>query len=309
MAATITRQNVIRGPGTVTLGAVQMFDREGISADIEIPTFDVPVSAYGNVDTRRRDAIGRINFRPCGTLTANILAALFPHGDPDIGGSLLGSADVACAVHSLAGQKVTFHACALSKMPNLKLSTIETAFAGDAEITALIKNTVARTTDNSMYTVAAEAWAGTFDKDDIKGGVYQGTWNSVTFQTAEGWDIEFDMGVEPQYADGVGTYDLMLTSVTVRAKCRPIGISESTLLGYLNVQGATAALGSTMRTGEDLVIAATGGLTVTLKDAAVIRGPMKWGNTDLRIDEIGWVAHRSIDEGTPGDLFSVALTA
>jgi hypothetical protein len=33
MPATITRASVIRGPGAVTIGSVQMFDKDGIKAD------------------------------------------------------------------------------------------------------------------------------------------------------------------------------------------------------------------------------------------------------------------------------------
>jgi hypothetical protein len=287
-----------------------MFDRDSIKADIRIGTFGVPVSAFGNVDTRRQDVTGVVTFRPCGQLTAAILGALFPHGTPNIGASLFGATDTACIVHSLAGQKVTFHAAALTRMPSLKLSTTETAFAGEAEITALLKNNVARTTDNSFWSVATEAWAGAFDVADVKGGAYQGTWGTgpgVTFQTSEGWTVDFDLQTEAQYCDGVGTYDIMLTGVTVRAKCRPIGLSESTLLGYLNVQGANAALGATMRSSKDLVITAAGGLAVTLKEAALMEGPMEWGNTNLRAGEIGFEAHRTISGGTPGALFTVAL--
>jgi hypothetical protein len=87
-----------------------------------------------------------------------------------------------------------------------------------------------------------------------------------------------------------------------------VGISEDDLLGYLNVQGADAALGATMRSGEDLTIAATGGLTVVMKDAALVEGPLEWGNTRLRIGEIGFVGHREITGGVPVALFTVALT-
>ncbi len=310
--STIQRETVVRGPGTVKLGEVQMWDRENIKADIAIETFDVPVSAYGNVDTRRQDVTGQISFRPCGAVTAGVLGALYPYGTPAIGASLFGATDVPTEIHSLAGKKVTFHSTALTAMPALKLSTTETAFAGEAQITALVKNNTARTADNSFYSVAATAWAGTFDVADIKGGLYTGVWGSggtaVTFKTAEGWDVEFDLETEAQYCDGVGTYDHMLTGVTVRAKCRPIGISEDDLLGHLNIQGANAALGGSMRSGKDLVISAANALTVTLKEVALMEGPMEWGTTALRVGEIGFVAHRTISSGVPGALFSVALT-
>lgn len=307
MPAQIDRSAVIRGPGTVKLGTVQMFDKEGIKADINVRTFDVPVSAYGNVDTRREDIRGVVNFRPCGRLNANILGALFPHGTPSIGSSLFGATDTEAIVHSLAGTKLTFHSGALTKMPSLRLSTRETAFGGEAEITALRKNNTPSTTDASFYSVASEAWSGAFDTTDIKGGSYQGTWNSITFQTADGWTIDFDMQTEDQYCDGVGTYDIMLKDVIVRAKCRPIGISESTLLTNLKLQGSNAIMGGTMRSGYDLVITAASCITVTLKEAALVEGPMEWGNTQLRVGEIGFVAHRTLSGGVPGALFSVAM--
>ena len=312
MPAQIQRESVIRGPGTVKLGNVQMFDRESIKADIKIETFDVPVSAYGNVDTRRKDITGAVTLRPCGNLTNAILGALFPHGSPVVGTSLYGAADTACIVHSLAGKKVTFAAGALTKMPSLKLSTNETAFSSDAEITCLIKNNTARTAAGSFYAVADEQWAGAFNVSDIKGGVYIGTWGTgegaIEFVTNDGWTCDFEMQTEAQMADGVGTYDIMLKGVTVRAKCRPLGLSESALLSYLNLQGATAVMGGSMLSGKDLTIACSTALTVTLKEVALVQGPMEWGSTNLRAGEIGFVAHRAIANGVPGALFSVALT-
>jgi len=313
MPAQIQRQSVIRGPGTVKLGTVQMFDREAIKADLKIDTFEVPVSAYGVVDTRRKDITAGVTFRPCGNLTNAILGVLFPHGTPNIGASLYGVTDVACIVHSLAGQKITFAAAALTKMPSLKLSTNETAFSADAEITCLVKNNTARTDAASFYAIAAEAWAGTFDVSTIKGGVYIGTWGTggtaVEFVTNDGWTLDFEMQTEAQMADGIGTYDIMLKGVTVRAKCRPLGVSESDLLGYMNLQGANSIMGGSMLSGKDLVIACATGLTVTLKEVALVQGPMEWGPTNLRAGEIGFVAHRAIAAGVPGALFSVALTA
>lgn len=307
MPAQIQRSSVVRGPGTVSLGGVQIFDRENIRADINVATFDVPVSAYGNVDSRRQDITGAVGFRPCGRLTNNILSALFPHGTPNIGASLFGASDTACEIHSTAGTKVTFHAAALTQMPNLKLSTTATAFESDAEIMALIKNNTARITANSLYTVASTPWSGAFDTADIKGGSYQGTWNGTTFQTADGWSVEFDMETEEQYLDGLGTYDVILKDVRARAKCQPIGLDEDTLLGNMNLQGADAVMGGSMRSGHDLVITASGALTVTLHECDVREGPLEWGDTTLRAGEIGFEAHRTLSGGVPSTLFSVSL--
>ncbi|MFO7534715.1 MAG: hypothetical protein R6X19_03370 [Kiritimatiellia bacterium] len=312
MPNTIDRSTIVRGPGSVTLGAVQMFDSEGIKAALKVDTFEVPVSAFGNVDTRRKDITAAITFRPCGALTAEILAALFPHGTPVIGASLLGVADVSCVIHSLAGTKVTFAAAALSKMPSLKLSAGAPAFSGEAEITCLLANDTDRTDADSLFVVAAEAWAGAFDVADILGGVYTGVLGTgetaVTIATQDGWQVDFEMEVEPQACDGVGTYDLLLKSVTVRAKCIPLGLTEATHLALLNAQDTGAVIGGTMRSGKDLVISCPDALTVTLKEAALVEGPMAWGNNQLRSGEIGFVAHRTVTGGVPAALFSVALT-
>lgn len=308
----ITRESIVRGPGTVKLGSDQFFDKDGIDAVLEISTYDVPVGIYGNVDTRRSDAVARISTTPSGRINAAILAALYPYGNPTIGSSLGGSSDVALEVHSLAGTKVLFKSAFLSQMPQLRLTPRETPFGSAAEFMALLGNGDARTDANSMYTVSSAAWSGTFDKADIKSVPYTAAWGATSpwddIKTANGWTIDFDLGMEPVIEDSEGTIDYLLTSVTCRATCQPLGLSEANILDGLKVQGTGNALGSSIRTANDLVITGTGGLTVTLKEAALVTAPLRWGNTSLRAGEIQFVSHRSISSGTPGAIFSVAMT-
>ena len=60
-----------------------------------------------------------------------------------------------------------------------------------------------------------------------------------------------------------------------------------------------------MATANDLVIEAAGGLKVTLKNAALVTGPIQWGTTQLRAGEIGFVAHVAAD----GQLFKVEMAS
>ena len=53
------------------------------------------------------------------------------------------------------------------------------------------------------------------------------------------------------------------------------------------------------------MIAATDGLTVTLKKASLVTGPLNWGTTALRAGQIGFEAN--IDP-TTGALFDVEYT-
>ena len=94
--------------------------------------------------------------------------------------------------------------------------------------------------------------------------------------------------------------------MTVRAKCTPIGLSESQILAELPF---AMRRGASLRGENDLVIAGAGGLTVTLKNATLVTGPLAWGNTTLRVGEVGFVAHRSFTSGVAGPLYSVAITS
>jgi hypothetical protein len=133
----ITRQNVVSGPGSVTLNTLQMFDDGEITAGFDIESFDIRSSAHGKLGENLRDVQGKINFKPCGVVTQTILDALLPHKNPVIGASLFGAADVPAIVHGTDGVKLTLLAAALTKPPTLKLSASETLFSSDAEFTAL----------------------------------------------------------------------------------------------------------------------------------------------------------------------------
>ena len=66
--------------------------------------------------------------------------------------------------------------------------------------------------------------------------------------------------------------------------------------------------GTSLTGASDLVITGANGLTVTLKNATMLRGPLQWGNTTLRAGEVAFTAHRAFSQGTPGAVFSVAMT-
>lgn len=114
-----------------------------------------------------------------------------------------------------------------------------------------------------------------------------------------------ELATEPVSTDGVGTIDYTLAGVTVRAKCTPVGLSESQILSALPI---AKGRGSSLRGSNDLVIAGDGGLTVTLKNATMVTGPLAWGTTTLRAGEVGFVAHRSFSNNVAGALYSVVKT-
>jgi len=315
MTATIDRTAMVRGPGTIQLGAAGpvFYDKDGITADLELTQFQILTSMRGNVDNRPDDVLGKIAFTPAGEVAVADLAALYPYQSPDIGSSILGATDTPAIIHSKAGKIVTFHNTAITGMPDLILSANKTLFAA-AELTAAFANNTARSAAAAMYTIATEAFSdASFATANVKTAPYAGVFSDIfaSIITEAGWTISFEVGVQPHTIDDIGTVDLTLESVGVMAKCVPANLAESEILDALNVQGSVLAnRGVSLRQSNDLVLTGpSGALTVTIHDAALVVGPQRWGSTDLRTGEIGFIGHRAEAEGVFTNLFTVAITA
>lgn len=299
-----TRQSIVRGPGTVTFDSIKFFDASGITAQVDSTTKDIPSSMVGTLDTIKTDQIGKISFTPIGNISSAILAVLFPDyfQKPVIGKGIFGSDDKALVISSKLGTKVTFNSVALTKCPDLILSPVETAFGG-IEFTALLANGKLPTDAGAFYSVTTAAYAdGEPPRTNLSGFHYTGTFGSLSIPDTEaGWTVTVEPTLTPVTTDSQGTVDYTLAGVTVRARCIPLGLSESQILSALpTLKGR----GVSTSTSDDLVIEAEGGLKVTLKNAALVTGPIQWGTTQLRAGELGFVAH--IDSN--GDLFKVEYT-
>lgn len=297
-----TRQTIIRGPGTVTFGGVKIFDASGITAEVDSATEGIPSSIAGTLDTIKTDQTGKISLTPVGNISEALLALLYPQWlqTPEIGRSVFGQTDAPLAVSSRAGQKVTFHAAAVTKFPDLVLSPVKTAF-GQMEFTALLANGKLPTDANALYAVAAATYAdGEPPRTGLTGCHYAATYGNLSIpDTVDGWTVSIDATLEAVQTDSQGTIDYTFGGATVRASCTPLGLSEAQILGALP---ALKGRGASAATANDLTIAAEGGLTVTLKCAALVTGPLNWGTAQLRAGQLGFTAN--IDPSS-GALFAV----
>ena len=298
-----TRQSIVRGPGTVTFNSVKIFDSNGISAEVDSSTQDVESSISGKLDTIKTDQIAKVTLTPVGSISKDLLDVFYPAfvKTPVIGQSLLGETDIPLVVSSKAGTKVTFAAAALTKCPDLLLSPVKTAF-GSAEFSALLPNGKLPDETPALYTVVAAAYAdGEPSRTGLTGCHYSGTFGSLSIpDTVEGWTVSVSMNLTPVTTDSQGTIDYTLSGVEVTARCTPLGLSEAQILSALPV---LSGRGKSLASTDDLVIAAEGGLTVTLKNAALVTGPLNWGATALRAGELGFTAN--LDDA--GALFDVSL--
>jgi len=307
----INRTTILRGPGTVIYGsgddAQTIFDATGITAEVESATQDIPSSVSGTIDTIKTDQIGTVKFTPCGQLSDDLLALLYPYGNPTIGARVFADTDVPLTINSVAGTQVKFVNAALTQMPPLTLSPVKTAF-GEATFTALLGLNKAPGDTDSFFSVTSATYAaGGPDPDGIVGVQYSAAFGSLNIlDTLDGWTVTPELSLEPVTTDLLGTIDYTVGGVTVTATCTPLGLTEAQILTALPI---TKGRGQSLAGANDLVIAGEGGLTVTLKNATMMRGPLQWGNTTLRAGEVAFVARRSFSSGTPGPIFSVELTA
>lgn len=302
----LARSSIIKGPGSVKLGSAFFYPKETVNVELVQRSFEINNIIHGPVDRRRDDRVVEVGFVPVGEVEN--LTTLYPHQNPDIGASIYGSSDTACEVHSKAGVKVTLHSAAIVRMPPLILSAAKTVF-GSALIRAITKNNADPEDAASLYTIASSAWSDTsLATSAIKTQPFSAAWGAIlaSIITEAGWTVTPEMRTKTQQIDEDGTVDEYLESVSIMAKCRPVNLTEANIWDAMKVQNdAAAARGSSMRSGSDLVIQSAG-LTVTIKDAQLVEGPLRYGTTELRAGEIGFVGHRSESTGTFGNLFALA---
>lgn len=296
------RQSIFRGPGSITFSGATFYDRDGITAELESSASDISSSVAGKIDTVKSDQIARVSFTPLVSLASAYLDVFYPAWmkSPAVGQSVFGTQDAPLCVHSTAGKRVTFFAAALTKPPDLLLSPVQTLF-GRAEFTALVANGKLPSDTNGFYKVETAPYdLGDPNPEGVTGLHYSGTWGSLSIpDTLNGWTVSVELQLEPVATDSQGTIDYTLGGVNVTARCTPLGLSEEQILSALK---ATGPRGSSLAGDNDLVIESSG-LVVSLKNAALVAGPLQWGTTALRAGEIAFSAN--VD--SQGELFSVAM--
>lgn len=311
----ILRENIIRGPAIVIMGGQSFYSQKDIKVEIKPETFNIEAAVIGKVTERMKDLVAKISFTPVGMWTAEQLAVLFPHTNPVFGSSLFGSTDVPVTIHPVDGkEKIVFTSGAITKMPSIKLSPVETTL-GDVEITCVIGNGLDRSNAASLYTyTATDAFTDTsFDLATIKTVPYTATlasaaapWDAI--ETEGGFDIELAFKSKPIIVANYGTIDHMVSGLDIAVKFKPLGMTVKEVLDKLKVQGTGVAIGMDL---SDAVanLTITGGVgnpivvvnSVRLKDSSLIYSP-----ENLRHDTIEMVATRPTGTGT---MFTVGLVA
>jgi hypothetical protein len=309
----IDRTTIIRGPAVAQFGGATIFTQGDIEDNFGITTWQPDSAAHGKLDERIDMRNATVSLTPVGAWDLTALGLLIPYRTTLIGASLFG-ADVPLVVKTVAGQKHTYYATAITGMPELRFGSKQTLL-GQATWTCIGKNNTAWTTADSFRKVEAEAfgdptWA-TFDPDDVITEPPVISWDTPTtatsFETVDGVNVSFSLETDNVETDEDGVVDMTLGDVGVLVRFRPLGQTEAEIQNLLGLQGAGAYTrgAKLLSKGYDLSLTHSLG-SLTVHNAALVTAGFRFGRTTLRHGEVGFVAARKFTGGKRDPLWTFA---
>lgn len=303
----IDRTTVYRGSGQAIYAGQTFWSKDAIEIKLVQQRFPIPTASFGDVTERFKNRKYEITFTPSGAFTNEQAAILWALAGINVGNSILGASDVPLVVHGRDGVKHTFHNAIVTKPPQI-LYGVDKTLMGPVTFTAILAKSTDPTNAAAYMTTASAAYPGDagfviadhFTKAPSAAWGVSSPWAAIL--TESGWTIDVNAEVKEESADGLGTYDLVLSGIKVSAKAAIIGPTVAQVVTKLK---SDQAFGTDL-TGDDLVISAGAGAPlVTISNAALVDSAARWANNVNRIGETEWIATRSFTAGTPDPLITI----
>lgn len=297
--STFTRGSTLRGPAIVEFNNTIIRTKGDVKVNLALETFSLDSSETPNIDERISGIPCSIEFEPVGIINAGIVNTLFSPLTAIVGSSLFGTQDKPCTITPISGkEKITFHCCAITKMPDIFFSATKTAL-GPAGITAILKNSTEWSNAAARLTIAdvAAPQLAAYDPTEIPTNAARIAWGTsapwTTISSREGVVISFDMATEPEITDEHGLVDMVLAGIVARARFSPMGANVAQALAALAIQGEGVARGASLAArAKKLVVesASPGGLKATINKAASKTLPLIYGRSSPRFSEFELVS-------------------
>lgn len=206
--------------------------------------------------------------------------------------------------------RVTFHVAAVVGMPSLRFSSVQSIFSSPVRFECFGKNNQPWSTANSLFTVdSADLSIDAPDPADIPTQEYALAWGSSpwdSFQSRQAIEVAFNLSLAEVASDQRGLVARKITDLEVTVRAAP-DVIESAILDALNLQGGTVGRGVDI-TGEDFIIAGTG-VHVTIYNAGLRTGPLRYNPNDPRAGILEWASIRGITAGVADPVFRAATAA
>lgn len=296
---TFDRQTIVRGPCKITFDGATFYSKGGVTLTRTTSTFDKETDAYGAVGKSKTDFQVVVEFEPVGEIES--LTVLFPYGNTAMGASIYGATDKELVIVS-ADATYTLSNAAITQMPSIRCSANNTAF-GSVQFTGIRENS-----GDAVITETGGASIGTaFDPAKIITAPYVATLGALDpFFSEAGFEISFELGLNPIMVDGKGTVDMSLQNLGATITCIPTGVAQD----EFNAQFDAIEIGADLTSiALDISTAAVGGLNFDCAAVQVLDLQKRFSPTDNRLGQLTLAAKRTFSTGAPVALFTVAAVA
>jgi len=302
--ATFDRTTIVRGPCKITYDSQTFYSKGGVTLSMTNSTFDKETDAYGIVGKAKSDFQVVVEFEPVGEIEA--LTVLFPYGSTTIGASIYGSTDKPLVI-TAADATYTIRNAAVTQMPSIRCTANNTAF-GSVQFTGLLDVGGNPNLLSDYYSVGAGASIGaTFDPSKLVTAPYTATLGgSLTFYSEAGFEVSFDLGLNPIMVDGIGTVDMSLQNLGCNISCIPTGIAENSFDTYFGSLDAGEDLANVTL---DISTTTSGGLNFDCAAVQILDIQKRFSPTENRLGQLNMSARRTFSVGVPAALFTVAAVA
>jgi len=301
---TFDRTTIVRGPCKLTYDSETFYSKGGVTLTQTNATFDKETDAYGNVGKSKTDLQIVVEFEPVGEIEA--LTVLFKHGNTAMGASIYGATDKPLVIVAADGTYTVVNA-QITQMPSVRCSANNTSF-GSVQFTGLLAVNGDPSDLTDYITIGAGASIGTaFDPSKIITAPYTATLGgSLAFMSEAGFEISFDLSLNPVMVDGIGTVDMSLQNLGATITCIPTGIAKDSFQTYFGSLDAGEDLASATL---DISTATVGGLNFDCAAVQVIDAQSRFSPTDNRLGQVTFAAKRTFSTGAPVALFTIAAVS
>lgn len=304
--ATIDRANILKGPAKAVWDSATILFGEDFSVDLVTEQFDVNSNSHGRVGRRWKNRYIEIKGVP---LMWNDLTKLFPYATKNIGDALFGATDKPMVITPRNGAPLT-----VANVMPFALAGLSLHAAKPIMRSMTFRGLCANASDPALAAsffsfgvVGADVALTGLDLTKIPKGLYSAVMNAVTYRGEEGFDIDFNLGLEPDHEQGLHI-NYRVTELEAASKFMPAGLTEAnyaTLMGWGGIaQGDEYA-------SYDLVIsgAASGYPVVTLSKMQPQGGGVRYGARPLRNGEVQLASIRQVTAGNLTALWTFGTVA
>ena len=303
---TFDRTTIVRGPAKITYDTAVFYSKGGVTLRMVNTTFDKDTDAFGMVSKAKTDFQIIVEFEPVGEVEE--LAKLYPYGSTAIGASIYGATDKALTI-TAADATYTINNAAITQLPSLRLSANNTAF-GPVQFTGLLDIGGDPANLSDYYSVAGGAAFGTgFDPAKIVSAPYTATLGfgtPLSFMSEAGFEVSFDLGLNPVIVDGIGTVSMALQNLGATITCIPTGVAENAFnSGFESLSGGEDLASLTL----DISSNTSGSVNLDFLAVNILDLEKRFSPVDNRLGTLTLAARRTFTLGVPNALFTISATA